>query len=117
MSKGSSPGLGRAVKTEAWACVITFQKAVFRKPVFDHCVEPFPTWLQLIFRSEGFSLNMTQELGGRLWETLVGQPHVLLPDGQGTEKTLTRHLKVIHGHLSTHTTHIKVVKSHGCSNN
>lgn len=68
----------------------------------------FATWLQLIFRFEGLSLNVTQVLGGRLRESLVGQLHVLLPDGQGTEKPLTRHLKVIHGHLSAHNAHQSV---------
>lgn len=80
-------------------------KAGFRNSVFDHSVEAFPTRLQLIFRFEALSFNVTQVVGGRLWETLVGQPHVLLPDGQGTENTPARHLKVVHGHLSTHSMH------------
>lgn len=57
------------------------------------------TWLQLIVRLEGFTLDITQVLGGRAWEALEGQFHVLLSDGQGTVQTLTGQLKVIQGHL------------------
>ena len=58
------------------------------------------TWLHLILDPELLSLDVTQVLGGRAWEALEGQPHVLLPDSQGTVQTLTGQLKVIHGHLN-----------------
>lgn len=59
------------------------------------------TWLHLILGLEGLSLDLTHEHGGSTWEALVCQPHVLLPDGQGTVHAFTGHLKVIHGHLSS----------------
>lgn len=57
------------------------------------------TWLHLIVNLEGFTLNITQVLGGRAWEALESQFHVLLPDGQGTVQTFAGQLKVIQGHL------------------
>ena len=57
------------------------------------------TWQHLVLRFEALALDFTQVLGGRAWEALIGQPHVLLPDGQGAVQTLTGQLKVVHGHL------------------
>lgn len=61
---------------------------------------PLLTWLDLIFNFEGIPLDVTQVLGGRAWEALEGQPHVLLPDGQGAVQTPAGQLKVVHGHLA-----------------
>lgn len=61
---------------------------------------PLLTWLDLVFSFEGFSLDVTQVLGGRAREALVGQPHVLLPDGQGAVQTPAGQLEVVHGHLA-----------------
>lgn len=60
---------------------------------------PRLTRLDLIFSFEVFSLDVTQVLGGRAREALVGQPHVLLPDGQGAVQTPAGQLEVVHGHL------------------
>lgn len=60
---------------------------------------PLLTWLHLVLRFEGLSLDLTQKLGGCSGITLIGQSHVLLPDGQCPVQTLTGQLKVIHGHL------------------
>lgn len=57
------------------------------------------TWLHGVFRLKGLSLNVPQVLGCGEGEALVGQPHVLLSDGQSTVHTLTGNLKVIHGYL------------------
>lgn len=57
------------------------------------------TWMHLILRFVILCLNVAQVLGDCPWEALIGQPHVLLPDGQGTIQTFAGQLKVIHGHL------------------
>lgn len=61
------------------------------------------TWLDLVFGFESLPLNVTQVLGSRAWEALVGQMHVPLPDGQGSVQTLAGQLEVIHGHLKKQT--------------
>lgn len=61
------------------------------------------TWLDLVFGFESLPLDVTQVLGSRAREALVGQTHVLLPDGQGAVQTLAGQLEVIHGHLKKQT--------------
>lgn len=64
---------------------------------------PLLTWLDLVFGFESLPLDVTQVLGSRAREALVGQTHVLLPDGQGAVQTLAGQLEVIHGHLKKQT--------------
>lgn len=104
--KGVFPILWR--RCEDWWMEVTYKVSIWALKTFclsiiwSPCWEASSfrlTWLQLIFRFEGLPLDVTQVLGGRAGEALVGQPHVLLSDGQGTVQTLTGQLKVIHGHL------------------
>lgn len=74
--------------------------------VLEPQCSPLLTWLDLVFSFEGISLDVTQILGGRAWEALVGQPHVLLPDGQGAVQTPAGQLEVVHGHLAHEILHV-----------